>query len=499
MSLNIVPFRLLAWSSAMFVAACVGMQPVSDGTNPPSSLAGGQLERLDDISIDALRARTYGEGDLEIIGAMDRHCTSQERSGERSRQAKRFMAQYQSEGHSVYTRIDVPFAAAPPQGYPVMVFAHGWVGAENALNWHFGCALESSYGDIYGNVINAWAEAGYVVLVPGYRGHGTVDNNPAEGHTDMLAWDNDTYLMPSFYAVDVLNLIASAKLGGGIRIPNGLNALRDVEIDHSRIFMNGHSQGGDVTLTVLAATGEGAASGLELAGGSIWAGNIADRFEQLATFEAMATSPEAFLSGDGSWTATTTGADGSTNPNFVFGYPPDWIGSPHPDEWTWQSETFSRDRVADALRAKASAMYETLNNQISEFGDLSWTLETTDEGRGIIVHDDRLLEALRRVGGADATAFLTEPLNLHFSDRDYYSLPSWNYELCEQANAAGGACRTFEYFGNTHSLGLSEHEWFSPPEAQAGHSQFIEHDLCRFGRASSGEEETRHCQAEDNR
>ncbi|MCR9078515.1 MAG: hypothetical protein NXH78_05390 [Hyphomonadaceae bacterium] len=462
-------------------------------------MAGGQLERLADLSIDALRERTYGESELSIIGPIERLCTSQERDRERPRQAERFMAQYQSEGHSVYTRIDVPFAEPPLQGYPVMVFAHGWVGAENAPNWHFGCTLESSYGDIYGNVINAWAEAGYVVLVPGYRGHGTVDNNPAEGHADMLAWDNGTYLMPSFYAVDVLNLIAGIKLGGGVLVPDETGAAQSVRIDHSRIFMNGHSQGGDVTLTVLAATGEGAASGLELAGGSIWAGNIADRFEQLATFEAMATSPEAFLSGDGSWTATTTGADGSTNPNFVFGYPPDWIGSPHPDEWTWQSETFSRDRVVDALRAKASVMYETLNNQISEFGDLSWTLETTEDGRDIIVHDVRLLDSLRQVGGADAAAFLTEPLNLHFSDRDYYSLPTWNYELCERANAAGGACRTFEYFGNTHSLGISEHEWFSPPETLEGHRQFIEHDLCRFGRASSDEEGSRHCQAQDNR
>jgi len=499
MFLNIVPFKLLAWFSAMFVAACVGMQPVSDGTNPPSALAGGQLERLADVSIDALRARTYGEGGLEIIGAIDRHCTSQERSGERSRQAKRFMAQYQSEGHTVYTRIDVPFAGPPPQGYPIMVFAHGWVGAENAPNWHFGCTLESSYGDIYGNVINAWAEAGYVVLVPGYRGHGTVDDKPAEGHADMLAWDNGTYLMPSFYAVDVLNLIASTKLGVGVQIPDGLGASRDVEIDHSRIFMNGHSQGGDVTLTVLAATGEGATSEISLAGGSIWAGNIAGRFEQLATFEAMSTSPEAFLSGDGSWTGTAIGADGSTNPNFIFGYPPDWIGSPYPHEWTWQTETFSREQVADALRAKATVMYETLNNQISAFDDLSWTLEQTQRGRDVIAHDDRLIEPMSRVGGADAVAFLTEPLNLHFSDRDYYSLPSWNYELCERANAEGGACRTFEYFGNTHSLGLSEHAWFSPPEAREGHSQFIEHDLCRFGLAIPSEQAARHCQVSDNR
>ncbi|MCR9225620.1 MAG: hypothetical protein NXH70_16245 [Hyphomonas sp.] len=491
--------RNLAYLGAIFVTACMSGVPDQKQAKKFPILAGGQLAQLSDLSIVALRNRAYGESDITIVAPIARHCTSQEASGERPRTATRFMASYQSEGQSLYARIDVPIGAPPPEGFPVMVFAHGWVGAENAPNWHFGCTLESSYGDIYGNVINAWAEAGYVVLVPGYRGHGTVGDKPAEGHSDMLVWDNGTYLMPSFYAVDVLNLIASMTLGDGIRVPDATGAAQGVRIDHSRIFMNGHSQGGDVTLTVLAATGEGAASGLELAGGSIWAGNIANRFDQLATFEAMSTSPEAFLSGDGSWTGTAIGADGGENPNFIFGYPPDWIGSPHPHEWTWQSESFSRGRVADALRAKTSVMYETLNNQISEFGDLSWTLETTEEGRDIIVHDDRLIDSLRQVGGADAAALLTEPLNLHFSDRDYYSLPTWNYELCERANAEGGACRTFEYFGNTHSLGISEHAWFSPPETREGHSQFIEHDLCIFGRASSDQEGPRHCQEQDNR
>lgn len=253
-----------------------------------------------------------------------------------------------------------------------------------------------------------------------------------------------------------------------------------------------------MTLTVLAATGEGAASEIELAGGSIWAGNIANRFEQLATFEAMSTSPEAFLSGDGTWTGAAIGADGSENPNFVFGFPPDWIGSPHPDDWTWQAETFSRPRVEEALRAKATEMYETLNTQVGEFGDLSWELETTDAGRAFVSHDPRLIETMSRIGGADAAEFLTEPLNLHFSDRDYYSLPSWNFDLCEHANAAGGACQTFEYVGNTHSLGVSEHDWFSPPGSQAGHAAFINHDLCRFNAGAQGGEAV-HCNVQDNR
>ncbi|MCR9193510.1 MAG: hypothetical protein NXH88_02190 [Hyphomonas sp.] len=483
---------------ALMTTACAGAVPSAESAQSQLVLAGSQLDRLSDISVDALRNRQYGEGELTVVAPIDRTCTSQEASGERPRKATRLMAGYRSEGQSLYARIDIPFGPPPPQGYPVMVFAHGWVGAENARDWHFGCTLESSYGDIYGNVINAWAEAGYVVLVPGYRGHGTVGGVPAEGHADMLAWDNGAYLMPSFYAVDVLNLIAISQSADGINVLDENSAPRTIQLDPSRYFINGHSQGGDVTLTVLAATGEGATSEIEFAGGSIWAGNIADRFEQLATFEAMSTSPEAFLSGDGTWTGTAIGADGSENPNFIFGFPPDWIGSPHPDDWTWQTETYSRPRVEEALRAKATDMYETLNAQVGEFRDLSWELETTDAGRAFVSHDPRLIETMSRIGGAYAAEFLTEPLNLHFSDRDYYSLPAWNFDLCERANADGGACKTFEYVGNTHSLSVNEQNWFSPPGSQAGHAAFINHDLCRFNARAQGEEAV-HCNVQDNR
>lgn len=473
-----------------------------EGSDPPTAqplLSGNQLADLSNLSITALRERTYGEGPLEIIDRLDRICTSLEAAGDRPRQATRLLAQYPSEGQTIYARIDVPIDAQPEAGYPVMIFAHGWVGAENAPDWHFGCTTESNYGDYYGNLINAWAEAGYVVLVPGYRGHGTIKGVPAEGHPDLLAWDNGAYLMPSFYAVDVMNLMASATSSGTLSVWDETGTQQTIQIDASHVLINGHSQGGDVALTVLAAVGEEAASGLKLAGGSIWAGNIADRFSQLATFEAMSTSPEAFLSGDGTWTGTNAGKDGAINPNFVFGFPPDWIASPHPTEWTWQADTFSRARVREGLEAKANDMYATLNEQVATYGDLSWRLKTDQTGRSSLEHDERLTKMMLNVGGFDAPGYLSEPLNLHYSDRDFYSLPVWNEQLCDKVNANGGQCQNFEYVGNTHSLGLSEHAWFSPPDATAGYDTFIERDLCTFAGLSPPAETTGNCQDEDKR
>jgi len=53
--------------------------------------------------------------------------------------------------------------------------------------------------------------------------------------------------------------------------------------------------------------------------------------------------------------------------------------------------------------------------------------------------------------------FLTEPLALQHSDRDFYSFPEWNACLCRRISDAGGSCFDFEYPGSNHALKESEH------------------------------------------
>ena len=459
----------LPWS----VAGCAGAGYVSSPASAARVLAGPTLLSLSELSIETLRRRQY-KSKIQIVEPLTRPCTPGEASGEHPTDALRYMGAYLSEGQRVYTRIDIPSGVAPAQGFPVIVFAHGWVGVDEAADWHFGCSVESIYADM----IAAWVSAGYVVLAPGYRGHGTVQGVQAEGIEDVEAWDNGAYLMPTFYAVDVLNLLAGIENIEGNRFGNDREPLR---LDLVRIFVNGHSQGGDVALTVLAAVGEGAFSGLQVAGGSIWAGNIADRPTQLATFDPMQSVPDSFLSGDGSWTGTARGQDGSVNPDFVFGYPSDWIETPDPSEWTWQKEKWNRPSVRDALEAKAREMYETINARVDDLGDLSWSIETYPTGASHIVHDPRVIASLLAIGGYDVPKYLSEPLNLHHSDHDFYSLPEWNASLCRRVNEAGGQCVDYTYPGNTHSFKLSDHDWFSPEGSVAGYDAIIAHDLARFG------------------
>jgi dipeptidyl aminopeptidase/acylaminoacyl peptidase len=113
-----------------------------------------------------------------------------------------------------YALLVVPKGIAPKNGWPVVVVNHGYIKPTDY-------STEKSYI----NTSSYYASQGYVVVKPDYRGH---DGSEGEAET-VIARIN--------YAVYVLNLLA------------GVKKLKYV--DSERIFMYGHSMGGDVTLRVL--------------------------------------------------------------------------------------------------------------------------------------------------------------------------------------------------------------------------------------------------------
>ncbi len=410
-----------------------------------------RVRDLADLSVAALRARDYGSA-IEIIYQVS------------GRSSPSYMAAYRSGGLKVYARIDLPAFPPPEAGYPVVILVHGWVGIEGAPALDFYYDASSNYGQI----IDAYVAAGFAVLVPGWRGHGTVNGIPADGIEFLRAWDNGSYISPVFYAIDVLNLL------------DGIGSFAPAKLNQQRINLFGHSQGGDVALIVLAAAGEGSRVKHEVHAATIWSGTFASRFTQLETFWPMQTSAEAFLSGDGSWNGTAIGAGGEVNPHFVYGYPPDWIGTPDPTQWNWQNENWSLPTVADALVAKLDQLYAAVNEFVVDRPDASYRIETHDDRKTTVTHEDWVIEGLNQIGAFDHEPYLTENLALHHSDRDFYSLPDWNADLCTRVNKAGGQCFNFSYPGNTHALRLSKHQWFSTDGSIAGFSFAIQRDIALF-------------------
>ena len=199
-------------------------------------------------------------------------------------------------------------------------------------------------------------------------------------------------------------------------------------------------------------------------------------------------SPEAFLSGDGSWTGRAAGEDGQVNPNFIFGYPPDWIEDPNPTKWTWQKETWTAPTVRGAIEISTRKMYADLSENVGGLEELEFSLPDVSETGTSVRHDPRIAEIFPQIGGYNYENFLQEPLTLHVPDKDYYSQVSWNQNLCKRINGAGGACNIIVYRDNNHSLRASPHSWFSPKDTPDGYPIMVKNAAAAFGLTMSQKE-----------
>lgn len=424
---------------------------------PPAT----HLDSLSTISIEALRERRY-DSTIKL---------------EEKRSDNSFLASYRSDGLRIYTRIDVPETAMPAGGYPVLVFVHGWYGREAAPEYDFFYGPDS----LYSRLIGAYTEAGFLVLSPALRGHGSVNGVAAEGLEFLEDWDNGSYISPMFYAIDVLNLLEGVP-GLATAGWNQWGVTREVFANPAKINIAGHSQGGDVALAALAVSGEESMLETRLAAGSIWSGCFGTRFSQAEIYGPMASTLQAFMSGDGSWTGSAMGRNGEINHDFIFAFPADWIGTvdPQSQQWTWQADTWSTPTVADAWRRKFGEMYDAINRQVGDIDGASFEVFSPESGRSAVRHDPRVELAMQKIGAFDFAQYLMEPVHFHHSDQDYYSIPEWNADLAERIRLAGGHSADFTYPANNHSLLASEHAWFSHGEVVEGFPYMIERDLALF-------------------
>lgn len=177
--------------------------------------------------IDSLRARKPTGEEFKVEGTV--------------RQTAKFTSykvSYKSDGLKQYALMNKPVGESPAGGWPVVVVNHGHI--EPSIY-----STENSYI----NTSAYYAGAGFLVLKPDYRGHGL-----SEGDAGGVAARLN-------YAVDVVNLLA---------------LLPDIaDANEEKVFMYGHSMGGDVTLRVLETTNI-------VDGASLWA-------------PAVTTFPESIL------------------------------------------------------------------------------------------------------------------------------------------------------------------------------------------------------------
>ena len=156
-------------------------------------------------SIDYLRSRAYGGGQIEFLEVMTQNLYF-----------TRYLMRYPSDGLNIYGFADIPNDEGP---HPVIIALHAYI--DPAI--YYTIDYTTHYAD-------AIATAGYIVLHPNLRGYAPSDNG-----------DN---LFRVGMAIDVLNLIALVQSQSG-----GTDILRTARPD--LIGMWGHSMGGGITTRVL--------------------------------------------------------------------------------------------------------------------------------------------------------------------------------------------------------------------------------------------------------
>ena len=163
-------------------------------------------------TIDALAARAYGGGELQIVEQL-----------ESTDRFARYLITYPSDGLTIQGFMNVPHEGS---SFPVAIVLHGYVNPDQYQT----LAYTTRYAD-------ALANAGYLVIHPNLRGF-----PPAAEEGD------DAYR--TGLAADVLNLIAVIRA----QSQDPLGPLR--RADTEAVHLWGHSMGGGVTLRVATILGD---------------------------------------------------------------------------------------------------------------------------------------------------------------------------------------------------------------------------------------------------
>jgi dipeptidyl aminopeptidase/acylaminoacyl peptidase len=164
---------------------------------------------------------------------------------------------YRVGGRQLHALVATPQRPAPAAGYPVLMALHGY--HPNPPRYGVGQdGLDRRPGDYYRSVPGAYAQAGFMVVMPDYRGHSNSEGIEFTSHP----------LAAAYYAEDVSGLM------------HGLAALP--QADSRSVFVWGHSMGGEVALRAVLAWPQVRAA-------SLWSTASGDAWEQAHHYDRKAS------------------------------------------------------------------------------------------------------------------------------------------------------------------------------------------------------------------
>jgi dienelactone hydrolase len=199
-----------------------------------------------ELTIDALTARPYGGGQLDIIDTLE---------AEEGATFTRYLITYPSDGLTVHGFMNVPNEGS---NFPVALVLHGYIPPSE----YDTIAYTRRYAD-------ALAEAGYFVIHPNFRSYPPSDEGPNPFRIG--------------YAIDVMNLIAIIRE----QSQDPFGYLR--RADEDNIHLWGHSMGGGVALRVLTVNNEAYVRTAVLYGSM--SGDERQNFEQIQIWSGGQNGP----------------------------------------------------------------------------------------------------------------------------------------------------------------------------------------------------------------
>jgi uncharacterized protein len=212
-------------SSILLTVSLYGSGRLIKQSAPPRPIldtddAGGGIQtQPHPLSIESLRRGEYAGSEIIIEQQLPSGSNYQ-----------RYITSYRSEGLKIYALLTVPEGDKPQNGWPVIVFNHGYIPP-----------AEYRTAERYIAYMDAYSRAGYILFRPDYRGHGSSEGRPAGYGSNA-------------YSIDALNAVASIK--------------RYKNANSQKIGMWGHSMGGYITLRNMVVR-------KDIKAGVIWGGVVA--------------------------------------------------------------------------------------------------------------------------------------------------------------------------------------------------------------------------------
>lgn len=208
---------------------------VTDNTNLQND-SGPETPELHELTIESLRKGEYPGSDIVI-----------EQTLSEGSNYLRYVVSYKSEGLKIYALLTVPSGEKPDNGWPVIVFNHGYI-----------APAEYKTAERYLAYTDAFSRNGYIVFRSDYRGHGNSEGQATGGYGS------------NGYTIDILNAISSIK--------------KYKDADPNRIGMWGHSMGGFITLRSMVVS-------KDIKAGVIWAGVVASYDDLLNNWRRRGGTP----------------------------------------------------------------------------------------------------------------------------------------------------------------------------------------------------------------